>query len=285
MSIESRKQLNVLMDAVSACHETTTKLLPYVKARCSPVPVLESCLAEHEAYECALEAHYERSSQCYATVSEQRVATRIADDCARLEDDPLNIQRLFDAAYQSKLGFLVEGREDLRTLRSQLERDLEWGTGATRQVAAYLALVTKTTADLAIGLAGFNAVNKGVQDVAVAAVKIDWLKAYKTGKRHYNVLTEEADKLMLTTVLSVAADLHPVIRAAEVTNALAKNVGSIMEVGTGTQTLREEMLRQLEHLEQEIGAFEARIKSAATGKVRAPLVLSAESLVEFCKGY
>jgi hypothetical protein len=75
---------------------------------------------------------------------------------------------------------------------------------------------------------------------------------------------------------------NPIIRALNVTNTFAKNIGKFIEVDTGAIAVKQETLRQLALLGGQITPLEQQIKAAASGTDRQPLVLKAESLKEFC---
>lgn len=276
MMSEGMKQLKPLQEAAHACADAAFKRGDYgnyVKVDCSPVPWPKSCAAEREAVYCAEEALYERVRQCRQAASDLLFNSRVAQDCARFAEEPIDVQELLTTAHSAKVGFLVEGRDDLRKLREEIEADVAWNAGTTRQVTAYLALLTKTTLDLGIGLAGFNSVTKGVEGAVSTGAKIDWLKAYKAGKRSHNVLKEDAEDLVATIIFEFAADLHPLIRAVSVTNTFAKNVGSMMKVGEGTRELKDEARRQIAQLESQISSFD-KIKEAIQREARPTLMSS-----------
>jgi hypothetical protein len=196
-----------------------------------------------------------RNDACRRDAEQERKSERALQQCSSLPSDKKRLAAPIDSAWLRKKIALNDGIVTLRKLRSSLENDFMWTVGdpgSVRELTTYLALVTKTTAKLVEDLGGFS------HEKSARAAK-DIYEAIKQGRTAYEVITEDARRVVVNVLLDAAADVNVAARTAKAIKDFAENIAEMSKAAEELKAAREEVGRQLENIDKQIVALQGKI--------------------------
>ncbi len=118
-----------------------------------------------------------------------------------------------DGAWLRKKSAIDDGIKTLHKFRADFESatKTKWTvgeSGSMRELSIYLAQVTKSMTDLIENLGGFSS------EKSTRAAK-DVYEEIKRGRTAYEVMTEDAQKVVMNLLLDAASDVSPVARGVK----------------------------------------------------------------------
>ncbi|WP_284315810.1 hypothetical protein [Labrys miyagiensis] len=176
-----------------------------------------------------------------------------ANACKALPTSEPGYEAATKQAWTQKRQAFEDGQTTLKALRTDLESNAEWTVGDTRQMATYLAKVTKTCTDLFSDTVGFS----GEKLVAGRALRI--YEGIKNGKTAYKSVTEAADKFAIDILYEQGAELSPAVRAVNAIKNLSENVQDIAKTSEEIAKAKNEVKNQLDIIDRQLSILEAKI--------------------------
>jgi hypothetical protein len=164
-----------------------------------------------------------RNDKCLKEVERQEKAERAVHQCSSLPVDQPSLARVVDGAWLGKKYAIDDGIKTLRKFRSDLESDAKWTvgeSGSMRELSIYLAQVTKSMTDLIENLGGFSG------EKSSRAAK-DVYEEIKRGRTAYEVMTQDAKKVVVNLLLDAASEVSPVARGAKSIKDFAESIVEI----------------------------------------------------------
>jgi hypothetical protein len=196
-----------------------------------------------------------QNDACMKAAEEQRKAEQSVRQCNSLPNDRNQITRSVDSAWYRKKAVINDGLKTLHKLRSDLDSDYKWtigDPGSMRELTTYLAQVTKTTTDLIEDLGGFSTSKS-------SRAANDVYEQIKLGRTSYEVVTQDAQKVVANVLLDAASDVSPIARSAKTVKDFSDNISDMMKTPEDMKKARDEVRRQLEIIDSQASTLQRNL--------------------------